>query len=177
MTTDGVGRIPTAAEEARLWDLVESAWAACGPDAASARLALVERDPALDGDNRNLYALDTWTDEFLTQLRALCADLSSDELTDLDRVVERKLHDLDRQDIHEHTDGSDDGFLYCRGFIVAAGRRFYLSVAADPAMAVLDAECQAMCYFFAPLHNARFGCYPVTGSNISRESGRNPHGW
>ena len=124
-----------------------------------------------------LYALDAWTDEFLTHLRSLSADLSSDELTDLDRVVERKLYDLDRQEIHDHTDGSDDGFLYCRGFIVAAGQKFYQTVAADPAMAVLDAECEAMCYFFAHLHNARFVRYPDTGSNISRESGRNPDGW
>ncbi|MFG2053330.1 hypothetical protein ACGFI9_04785 [Micromonospora sp. NPDC048930] len=44
-------------------------------------------------------------------------------------------------------------------------------------MAVVDAECEAMCYFFAHLHNGRFGGYPDTGSGISRESGRNPGGW
>ena len=99
------------------------------------------------------------------------------ELTDLDRVAERKLHDLDREEIHEHTDGSDDGFLYCRGFIVAVGREFYLAVNADPSLAVLDADCEQMCYFFAHLHAERFGNYSDIGSGISRESGTNPNGW
>ncbi|MEU7905027.1 hypothetical protein [Actinoplanes sp. NPDC049118] len=48
---------------------------------------------------------------------------------------------------------------------------------ADPAMAVMDAECETMCYFFAHLHDERFGGYPDTGSGISRESCRNPDGW
>jgi hypothetical protein len=177
VTTDGVSRVPTATEEARFWELVESAWAACGLEPARVRQSLVDRAPAADADNSGLYALDAWMDQFLTQLRRLCADLSSAELTDLDRVVERKLYDIDRQDIHEHTDGSDDGFLYCRGFIVAAGHRFYDAVHADPAMAVMDAECETMCYFFAHLHDERFGDFPDTGSGISRESGRNPDGW
>ncbi len=40
-----------------------------------------------------------------------------------DRMLERKLplYNVDRQEIQEVTDGSDDGFLYARGFIVALG--------------------------------------------------------
>lgn len=174
---DGVGRVPSAADEARFWELVESAWQACGSEAVRLRRALVERDPAGDDENDSPHALEAWTDSFLMHLRRLCAGLSSAELTDLDRVVERKLYDIDRQEIHEHTDGSDDGFLYCRGFIVAAGHEFYDAAHADPAMAVLDAECEEMCYFFAHLHDERFGDYPDTDSGICRESGRNADGW
>jgi hypothetical protein len=58
-----------------------------------------------------------------------------EELTSLDRVVERKLYDLDREDVHEVTDGSDDGFLYARGFIVAMGKDFYGAVLANPSVA------------------------------------------
>jgi hypothetical protein len=59
-----------------------------------------------------------------------------------------------------------------------SGRQdFYRAVAADPAMAVLDADCEEMCYFFAHLHHERFGGFPDTGSGISRETGRNPDGW
>ncbi|MET8152789.1 DUF4240 domain-containing protein [Actinoplanes sp. NPDC049668] len=177
MITNAVGRVPTSAEEGRLWELVESAWAACGPEAAAVRRALVGRDPAADDDNDDIYLLDAWLERFLTQLQRLSADLSRAELTDLDRVVERKLYDLDRREIQEQTDGSDDGFLYARGFIVAAGRDFYDAVNADPAMAVMEAECETMCYFFAHLHEERFGGFPDTGSDISRESCRNPDGW
>jgi hypothetical protein len=34
-------------------------------------------------------------------------------------VLERTLYDIDRADIQAVTDGSDDGFLYARGFVVA----------------------------------------------------------
>ncbi|MFC8617082.1 hypothetical protein ACFT9M_11770 [Micromonospora purpureochromogenes] len=67
--------------------------------------------------------------------------------------------------------------VYCRGWIVALGREFHEAVCADPAMAVLDADCGEMCYFFAHLHQERFGEWPDTGSGISRESTSNAAGW
>ncbi|MGB2570238.1 DUF4240 domain-containing protein [Micromonospora citrea] len=173
--TADLTRVPTVEDEARFWALVEAAWASLGPEPVALRRAVATRDP--EADDVDPYALDAWLDPFLARLRALCADLSSRELTDLDRVVERKLYDIDRQDVHDVTDGSDDGFLYCRGWIVALGREFYEAVRADPAMAVLDADCEQMCYFFAHLHSERFGDWPDTGSGISRESVSNPVGW
>lgn len=164
--------VPTAADESRFWNLIESAWGRVGPELSARRAALRSR-----GDDGEAYALEAYVDKFLDHLRILSVALSSEELTSLDRVLERKLYDIDRADIHEVTDGSDDGFLYCRGFIVAMGETFYRAVAADPTIAVLDAECERMCYFFAHLHNERFGGYPQTGSGISRESTSNTAGW
>jgi uncharacterized protein DUF4240 len=163
--------VPTADQEARFWGLVEAAWALAGPETNGARLAL---SVAPAGKSAGV---DEALVGFLERLTASCVALSSEELTDLDRVLERKLYDIDREDIHEFTDGSDDGFLYARGFIVALGRRYYEAVAADPRLAVLDAECEEMCYFFAQLHKERFGTWPATGSGISRESASNQAGW
>ncbi|MEU7972252.1 DUF4240 domain-containing protein [Micromonospora sp. NPDC049089] len=182
VTTDAPGTLPTPADEARLWALIEAAWAELGAEPLALRQALVERDPAADdGDDVDdvdpSYAIDAWLDAFLDRLGQLTVGLTGQELTDLDRVVERKLYDIDREDIHEVTDGSDDGFLYARGFIVALGRAYYEAVRADPAMALLDADCEGMCYLFAHLHNDRFGSWPETGSGISRESFGNPAGW
>jgi len=172
---DGEVSVPTAGDEARFWNLIESAWTALGPQPASLRQAQVDRDPR--SDEVDVYALDAWLDPFLDRLRELCSDLSREDLVDLDRVLERKLYDIDREDIHTVADGSDDGFLYCRGYIVALGRAFYEAVSADPAVAVPDAECEAMCYFYAHLHHERFGEWPQTGSGISRESTTNTSGW
>ncbi|MEV4654992.1 DUF4240 domain-containing protein [Micromonospora sp. NPDC049301] len=178
VTTNATGTLPTPADEARFWALIESAWAGLGAEALALRRALVERGPDGEGDDdAESYAIDAWLGPFLDRLGGLAAELSAQELTDLDRVVERKLHDIDREDIHEVTDGSDDGFLYCRGFIVALGRDYYEAVRADPALALPDAECESICYFFAHLHNDRFGAWPETGSGISRESFGNPAGW
>ncbi|WP_422737915.1 DUF4240 domain-containing protein [Micromonospora sp. WMMD729] len=178
VTPDATGTLPTSADEARLWALIESAWAELGAEPQALRRALLARDPADDDDEDDpSIAIDRWLSPFLDRLAHLSAGLSTQELTDLDRVVERKLHEIDREDIHEITDGSDDGFLYCRGFIVALGRDYYEAVRATPGRAFPDAECESMCYFFAHLHNDRFGSWPETGSGISRESFCNPAGW
>lgn len=164
--------IPTAADEARFWSLIESAWQRVG--AAPSAL----RDAMLTQDNEETAAeLAEHLDEFTDHLAALATDLSDTELTDLDRVLERKLYDLDRADIHAVTDGSDDGFLYCRGFIVAIGRRYYEAVVADPSLAAQDAECESLCYLFAHQYDDRHNRFPDTGSGISRETCSNKAGW
>ncbi|ONH21903.1 DUF4240 domain-containing protein [Pseudofrankia asymbiotica] len=170
------GILPTAAEEARFWALIETAWTSLGPEPLALRRALIERDPN-DDELADRYAIDDCLDPFLDALRGLSEALSSEDLVALDRVLERRLHGIDRADIHEVTDGSDDGFLYCRGYIVALGRAFYDAVTTNPTMAILDAECEAMCYFFAHLHRERFGTWTDTGSGISRETGDNVAGW
>ncbi|WP_433272966.1 DUF4240 domain-containing protein [Actinosynnema sp. CS-041913] len=163
-------------DEARFWALLENAWAGVGPEANEVRAALAKRD--LDEEAFDEAAvLEEHLDRVLVSLRQTCATMSSEDLTALDRVVERKLHEIDRRDVHEVTDGSDDGFLYARGFIVALGQEFYEAVSRDPRVAVADAECEAMCYFFAHLHAERFGGFPGTGSGISRETATNAAGW
>lgn len=164
-------KIPTAAEEARFWNMVESAWERVGDEPSALRKALIGRasDDELTAVSRHLRT-------FLDHLLALTEGLSSEELTSLDRVVERKLYDLDREDVHEVTDGSDDGFLYARGFIVAMGKDFYDAVLATPSVAG-DASFERLCYFFAHLHEKRFGDWPELDSGISRETGSNPTGW
>lgn len=166
-----MARIPTAAEEARFWSMVESAWERVGDEPSALRKALVGRD----GDDE-LDAVGRHLDTFLDHLLALTEGLSSEELTSLDRVVERKLYDLDRADVHEVTDGSDDGFLYARGFIVAMGKDFYDAVLADPSVAA-DSGFERLCYAFAHLHEKRFGDWPQLDSGISRETASNSAGW
>ncbi|MBG0563399.1 DUF4240 domain-containing protein [Actinoplanes aureus] len=172
MTT---GALPTAADEARFWQLIESAWTELGPEPAELRRRLLHRAPDAEGEDR--YALDGWLPPFMKRLEAACAGMSSRELTGLDRVLERKMYDIDRSDIHAVTDGSDDGFLYARGYIVAVGQEFYEAVKADPRMAIPDADCEEICYFFGRLHDGRFGAFPETGSGISRGTCSNLAGW
>ncbi len=167
-----VSKIPAAADEARFWTLIESAWELVGDEPAALRKALIHRE-----NDDAVPAVEAQVPHFLGHLRGLSEELSSEELTALDRVLERKLYDLDRADIHGVTGGSDDGFLYCRGFIVAMGREFYDAALAAPAVAVRDTDGGKMCYFFAHLHNDRFGAFPKTESGISRESFSNPAGW
>lgn len=167
-------RLPSAEDEERFWALVEAAWAQCSAEANRVRWELAARAPDPDA---GISAADGALPVFLSTLADQCRVLPGGELASLDRVLERKLYDIDRADIQAVTDGSDDGFLYARGFIVAMGRDFHDAVASDPQVAVPDAECEEMCYFFAHLYRKRFGEFPETGSGISRESCSNATGW
>ena len=167
-------KVPAPEDEARFWALIEAAWAPLGPEVRQARQALVIR-PA--GSHADTSVVAGAFRAFLDILAGRCRSLTGAELTSLDRVAERKLWEIDRASIHAVTGGSDDGFLYARGFIVAMGREFYDAVADNPEMVVPCAECEEICYFFAHLHREWFGDFPETGSGISRESGQNLVGW
>ena len=168
--------LPTAAEEARFWAMLENAWATLGPEPNEVRRALAKRDVSAEAFEE-AAELEGHLPSVLQALAEASAELSAEELVALDRVAERKLYEIDRADVHAVTDGSDDGFLYARGFVLALGQEFYEAVARDPRVAVPDAECEAFCYFFARLHASKFGGHPERGSGISRESASNPAGW
>lgn len=85
-------------------------------------------------------------DQVIAALGERLFQLPADELLAFDRILERKFYDLDRREVHDETDGSDDGFLYCRGFIVAVGREYYDAVNVNPMLASAGLECEDICY-------------------------------
>jgi hypothetical protein len=156
----------TPAAKHDLWSLIEDAWNVVAPDLADARAAPNEDNA---GD------LDEGAEEMCEILKKKLNTLDKAALLAVDRELEKALYQIDRQEIQEVTDGSDDGFLYARGFIVAMGKRFYDAVDRDPSKAVCDAECEEMCYLPWHLYREKFGEPPE--SSISRESGSNADHW
>ena len=156
--------------ETRFWSMIEAAWSAVGGH-IEAREQLTKGEDS----EHNAHSLNNAVGSFIAALKVQLAELQREELLTFDRILERKLYDIDRADIQERTDGSDDGFLYCRGFIVALGRRYYEAVQDNPELAVLDAECEEMCYISLHLYHEKFGEMPPSG--ISRESCSNVAGW
>jgi hypothetical protein len=155
------------------WSHIESAWKSTGGGGkAKARAKLAEGKRS---DEKAEELMEAMADEFIPALQEALGELPADELLAFDRILERKLYEIDRAEIQEHTDGSDDGFLYARGFIVAAGRAYYDAVNAKPATAMMDLECEEMCYVSWNLYREKFG--EMSHSGISRESCRNEAGW
>jgi hypothetical protein len=152
------------------WALIEFAWQAVGGK-------VKDRQKLAQGklSDEKAEALVEVLDEVITALSAQLDQLDAEELLAFDRILERKLHDIDRSDVQEYTDGSDDGFLYARGFIVAAGKGYYDAVNANPEIAISDLECEEMCYLSWHLYRDKFGEMPPSG--ISRETGSNEAGW
>jgi hypothetical protein len=157
-------------DESRFWLMIESAWKAVGGK-TQARQKLAQGKLSEDGAG----ALQESLEEVIPALRGSLDRLSAEELLAFNRILERKLYEIDWAEIHEQTDGSDDGFLYARGFIVAVGRGYFDAVNADPSKALSDLECEDMCFLPYHLYNEEFGEIPR--SDISIESHSNKSGW
>jgi hypothetical protein len=157
-------------DESRFWSLIESAWQVVGGKTRT-RQKLAEGKLS----EENAYALLESLQGVIPALRAELDQLSAQELLAFDRILERKLYDLDRAEVQAHTDGSDGGFLYARGFIVATGKAYYEAVNARPVTALMDLECEGLCYLSRDLYEEKFGEIPASG--ISRESCSNAAGW
>lgn len=156
--------------EDQFWQSIEDAWSkAGGHKELRAKLASI---PSEEEPDQALYEPLARVIGFL---KSYLHELPQADLLEYDRILERKLYDIDRSEIQAFTDGSDDGFLYARGFIVAVGRSYYEAVDRDPSKAIMDAECEDMCYLPHHIYHERFGDVPKSG--ISRESASNPEGW
>jgi hypothetical protein len=155
-------------DETRFWSMIAAAWPTTAQAISCRQMAFANE---LE-DSGDLYRFQK---QMLANLTISLNLLDADELLTFDRILERKLYDIDRADIQEYTDGSDDGFLYCRGFIVSMGQEYYEVVKADPSRALMDAEFEEFCYHSYWLYNEKYG--PVPPSDISRETGSNAPGW
>jgi Protein of unknown function (DUF4240) len=156
--------------EELFWSMIEDAWNTAG-GMTKARQQLAQGTLSEEKAEELVEVVE----EVIPSLLATLEQLSQNDLLAFDQILERKLFDIDRAEVQEHTDGSDDGFLYARGFIVAAGRDYYDAVNADPSVAMMDLECEEMCYLPWHLYHDQFGDMPK--SEISRESGSNKVGW
>jgi hypothetical protein len=157
-------------DDNRFWAMIETAWQTVGGKSKT-RHKLAERKLSEEKAEELLESLE----DVIPALRQELIQLTAAELLAFDRILERKLYDIDRAEIQERTDGSEDGFLYARGFIVAAGKGYYDAVNAKPSTALMDLECEEMCYLSWHVHEEKFGELPKSG--ISRESRSNKAGW
>ena len=157
-------------DENRFWSIIDAAWLTIdSKDAARQKLYAGEMS---DRDEDNLV---NTLEKVVPEIEKQLDTLSAEDLQNFDRILERKLYDIDRADVQECTGGSDDGFLYARGFIVAAGRQYYESINEDPSLATMDLRAEVMCYLSWHLYEKKFGKMPP--SEISRESCSNEPGW
>ncbi|MEI6432498.1 MAG: hypothetical protein WCP07_09985, partial [bacterium] len=86
--------------------MIESAWEAIGGK-VKARQKLATGKLSED----RAEALQEILEDVIPALQKRLDLLGAEDLLAFDRILERKLYDIDREDIHAYTDGSDDGFL------------------------------------------------------------------
>ena len=166
-------------DEHQFWSILEDAWN------SDSGLTAFRKDvlATIDSESGKEEFDEKYDDDpmipneetLLASIREKLNTLTKEELHQFDVILERKLYDIDRQEIQAQTDGSDDGFLYCRGFIVAMGKEYYEAVNRDPSNAMFDWECESITYISWHMYTEKFGDMPSSG--ISRESCSNTKGW
>ena len=155
-------------DEEHFWSLIEAAW-------PKTEQAAHIKSMTFTGVLEDSDELQAFLQGVLGNLNADLEKLSRDELLLFDRILERKLYEIDREEIHAYTDGSDDGFLYCRGFIVIAGKEYYELVNSNPSKAIMDVWFEDICYSSWHMYQQKYGNMPRSG--LSRETGSNKAGW
>lgn len=123
--------------EYQFWQVIEDAWAA-SPELLKMRNEVLKTNDAaiIEDLTESVYGPIT------NNIRDILLTLSKEELTLFNRWMEQKLYQIDRKEVQAYTDGSDDGFLYCRCFIVGMGKDYYEKIDQDPSMATCDAEAE-----------------------------------
>jgi len=95
--------------------------------------------------------------EILENYNRRLLQLEKEEFTSFIHHLEERMYHIDREDIHEYTDGSDDGFVYCRCFIVGMGREYYEMVDNDPSKATMDVEAELFGFSAYGVYEEKFG--------------------
>lgn len=157
------------------WEMIEQAWEATSPTLKAKRLQIASTKGEKDPTDLAMELADLVGSDLVDYLVEKLKKISQEELVAFDRILECKLYEIDREDIHDYTDGSDDGFLYARGFIVGMGKAYYDLVSQEPDRATFDLDAESFCYFPVHLYQELYGKFPYLG--LSRETGSNSQGW
>lgn len=158
--------------DVKFWQIIDDAWAASPALLEMRNTALKTNDAILIEDlTGEVYGAIT------NNIRDILLGLDKEQLTAFNHLMEQKLFQIDRKDIQAYTDGSDDGFLYCRCFIVGMGKAYYEMIEENPSKATCDAEAEIVGFIgyivYQELFDEEFERYTV--HNIGSCS--NAEGW
>jgi hypothetical protein len=158
--------------ESLFWEIIDSAWT---------KSSLIEKRRVKALRNNDTELLQDLSEDLfgavLNNYNKRLVLLGKPELTSFIHILEEKLYDLDRAEIHEFTDGSDDGFLYARCFVVAMGEAYYNKINRDPSMATKDMEAETFGFSAYEVYKYKFKADFVRCSKHNIETGSNKEAW
>lgn len=158
--------------EQRFWEIIELSWA------DSPKLEKKRAKALKSNDEEILEELsEELEDTILENYNKRLLALSKDDFTKFIHILEERLYNIDREKIQEYTDGSDDGFLYCRCFIVGMGQEYYNRIDKDPSNATMDLEAESFGFSAYQQYEEKFGEEFDRYSVHSIESCSNKNGW
>lgn len=159
--------------EERFWDIIEQSWGNVTPEVQQARQNLLH-SAVSNFDAQNLHR--ALKESVVLVYEEQIDDLRKPQLIEFDRILERKLFDIDREDIHKKHGGPVERFLFARSFIVLAGKDYYYAVKDDPSKVVPQLEAEEMSRS-AKLYYYHKHDEEMPRTDISIETFSNKGGW
>ncbi len=158
--------------EQSFWEIIEKSWA------DSPSLDKLRADVLETNDEELLQELsEKLEDEIVENYQKSLLLLDKEDFTKFIHILEEKLFKIDREEIQKYTDGSDDGFLYCRCFIVGMGEAYYNMVDDKPSDAAMDLEAETFGFTAYSVYEEKFGEEFERYSVHCIESFSNSDGW
>lgn len=154
--------------EKLFWELIEASWAAA-PEENEDRIDALETND----EDEILELGDSLEDVVIHFYKEQLNKLEKADLIAFLRILEAKLFQLDRHEIHEHTGGDEDDFLASRGLIVGLGEAYFNKISEDPSLATEDAECEEFVFAGYEFYEEKFDEEFEPGEI---ETGSNPDG-
>lgn len=162
------------------WELIEESWSTV-PNKKKARMMIAkEKEFPEESTDLGRDLEKAIEEKVFPHLEKILNKLSKRESFSFNRILEKKLYDLDNKEIYNFIGGSDDGFLYHRGFIVGMGKKYYYSILNKPSMATFLLSSENFAYMTRAIHcNLHESGHGIGNFNegISRESHSNKEGW
>ncbi|MFT5616837.1 MAG: hypothetical protein ACI85I_000051 [Arenicella sp.] len=154
------------------WGIIEKSWED-SPQLNELRKSAIKTNDESQLDGLSGKLENDIKDSYIKRL----SELDKDALTDFIHILEERIYHIDRQEIHTYTDGSDDGFLYCRCFILGMGRDYYNMIDNTPSRGKFDLEAEGFGFSAYQVFENLFGEEFDRNSKCSIESCSNQDGW
>ena len=158
--------------EQDFWKIIELSWSD-SPEINKSRIKALQTN-----DEELLEELSGELEETIVEnYKKRLLTLDKENFTDFLHILEEKLYKIDREEIQEYTDGSDDGFLYCRCFILGMGEQYYKMIDKDSSKATMDLEAETFGFSAYSVYKENFGEEFERNTIHNIESCSNPEGW
>ncbi len=138
--------------EEKFWQIIETAWSKVTTLHIIRAIAVKTNDKDLLAELSSAMGV-----QILPHFKAALATLDKITLTKFIHFQEAKLYQIDRQEIHQYTDGSDDGFLYRRCFIFGMGEAYYNKIDKNPKKAAIDLAAENFGFAAYQVYEKKFG--------------------
>lgn len=152
-------KIPREPKRPRLkikdfWATIDAAWAKV-PNAKDARAVLYDPHTSFEARDAAHRTIQKQLPRMIKSLETILMEETSARLTAWDYILERRLNCLDNVRVWMCIGGSDDGFLYNRGYVVAVGKGYYDLVRRRPELGGQSSGrgAEEICYLGSHIHD------------------------